>query len=432
MERATTLTDRKLRALKPASPGKRYEVMDKLERQLGVRVTEKRTRTFILVTRFPGARNPTRRALGEYPSMPLAEAREKAAEWRKLIKRQIDPKEAERRERDAAARARKNCFAAVAGDFIRDKLPGERKGREVARDIRRDLLPLWGERPVTEITPRDVREVVKAKRQIAPAQARNLLGTVKRLFAWAVDEDRYSLEISPAAALKPSKIVGEKIQGQRVLSDPEIFALWRAAERTPYPHGPVYLVLLLTALRLNEAADASWTEFDLANRIWTIPAVRMKGKNGKARPHAVPITDDLLAILDKLPRFKAGEFVFSTTVGRSPAWMSDKIKKRIDGRILRTLRALARRRGDDPAKVTLAPWVNHDIRRSVRSQLSRLKVTEEAREAVLAHARPGIKGTYDLHDYSDEKREALDAWAVRLSSIIHPASANMIELKAAQ
>jgi hypothetical protein len=156
MERAATLTDRKLRALKPASPGKRYEVMDKHERQLGVRVTEKGTRTFILVTRFPGARNPTRRALGEYPSMSLAGAREKAAEWRKLIKRQINPKEAERRERDAAARARKNSFAAVAEDFIRDKLPGERKGREVARDIRRELLPLWGERPVTEITSRDV------------------------------------------------------------------------------------------------------------------------------------------------------------------------------------------------------------------------------------------------------------------------------------
>jgi hypothetical protein len=122
MERAATLTDRKLRALKPASPGKRYEVMDKHERQLGVRVTDKGTRTFILVTRFPGARNPTRRALGEYPSMSLAGAREKAAEWRKLIKGQIDPKEAERRERDAAARARKNSFAAVAEDFIRDKL----------------------------------------------------------------------------------------------------------------------------------------------------------------------------------------------------------------------------------------------------------------------------------------------------------------------
>jgi hypothetical protein len=86
--------------------------------------------------------------------------------------------------------------------------------------------------------------------------------------------------------------------------------------------------------------------------------------------------------------------------------------------MLRTLRALARRRGEDPDKVQLPDWTNHDIRRTVRSNLSRLKVSEEAREAVMAHVRPGIKGTYDLHDYLDEKREALELWAGRLRSII--------------
>jgi hypothetical protein len=61
--------------------------------------------------------------------------------------------------------------------------------------------------------------------------------------------------------------------------------------------------------------------------------------------------------------------------------------------MVRTLKALARRRGDDPAKVALAAWKNHDVRRSVRSQLSRVKtITEETREAVLPHVRPGIKG----------------------------------------
>jgi poly-beta-hydroxyalkanoate depolymerase len=94
------------------------------------------------------------------------------------------------------------------------------------------------------------------------------------------------------------------------------------------------------------------------------------------------------------------------------------------------LRALARLRGDDPAKVQLAPWTNHDIRRSVRSNLSRLKVSEEAREAVMAHVRPGIKGTYDLHDYLDEKRETLELWGVRLRSIVEPPPDNVVMLKA--
>jgi hypothetical protein len=110
--------------------------------------------------------------------------------------------------------------------------------------------------------------------------------------------------------------------------------------------------------------------------------------------------------------------------------MSNWVKNRIDKRMLLTLRALARQRGDNPAAVELPHWVNHDIRRTVRSNLSRLKVAEEVREAVLAHARPGIKGTYDHHDYLDEKREALKLWANRLRSIVEPAPSNVVALRA--
>jgi hypothetical protein len=410
------LTDRKLKSLKPARRGQRKELLDSVIAGFGVRITDKGTRSFILKTRYPGNDNPTRRTLGEYPAMTLEDAREKAAEWRKLIKRGIDPSEQEGRQRAAEQRRRANTFAAVAEDFISEKLASERKGKEVERDFRRDLIPIWGGRAITELTRRDIRSVVEAKKRKAPAQARNLLGLIKRFFAWAVDQDRYGLDASPADTLKPGKVIGDKVSGDRILSDPELFALWRAAERTPYPFGPAYQLLMLTALRLNEAADASGPEFDFASRLWVIPAHRMKGKNGKARPHAVPLTDDVLQILGKLPDFKDGDYFFSTTFGESPVWMSDKVKRRVDGRMLRTLRALARRRGDDPAKVN--PWTNHDIRRTVRSNLSALRVAEEVREAVLAHVRPGIKGTYDHHDYLDEKREALELWAARLQSIV--------------
>jgi hypothetical protein len=123
-------------------------------------------------------------------------------------------------------------------------------------------------------------------------------------------------------------------------------------------------------------------------------------------------------------------------IDRSPTWIGTKIKDRLDGLVLEELRALAKHRGEDPTEVTLPRFVNHDIRRTVRSQLSRLKVAEEAREAVLAHARPGIKGTYDLYDYLDEKREALELWAARLKLItdldirLGKASSNVITLRA--
>jgi integrase len=425
-----TLTDRALKALRPAPAGQRYEVMDTAVPGFGIRVTEHGQRTFILVARYPGSRNPTRRAVGQYGSIALEKARGKARDWLELIRKGVDPQIEEDRIRQGELQRQENTFAAVAAAWFLDKLPGERKGKEVERDVRAAFLPVWGPRPITDITDLDVLSVINAKKKSAPAQARNLLGHAKRLFTWAVDQRVYGLKASPCDSLRPTKIIGKKTSGERILSDDEMFALWRAAQRTPYPHGSAYRLLVLTALRLNEAADASWPEFDLRNRLWIIPGARMKGRNGEARPHAVPLTHDLLAILESLPRFKKGDYVFSTTFGASPVWMSDKVKSRIDERMLRTLRALARRRGDDPSKAKLQHWTNHDIRRTVRSNLSRLKVTEEAREAVLAHVRPGIKGTYDHHDYLDEKREALELWAARLRSIVEPAPANVVQLAA--
>jgi len=179
---------------------------------------------------------------------------------------------------------------------------------------------------------------------------------------------------------------------------------------------------------LNEVVNASWQEFDLKEKLWTIPKERMKGTDEKARPHAVPLTDQMLAILESLPRFKRGDFLFSLSLGARPAAVDDKIKIKIDAKMLRSLRALARMRGEDPTKVKLGPWVNHDLRRTVRSGLSRLKVDHDVKEAVLAHAKPGIAGVYDRYDLLDEKRKALKKWAAHLRDIVQPLPANVVKL----
>jgi integrase len=219
-----------------------------------------------------------------------------------------------------------------------------------------------------------------------------------------------------------------------------------------YPHGPAYQLLVLTGLRLNEAVDAAWSEFDPAvvralrhrkagdnidwkmlpveQHLWVIPASRMKAKNSRARPHSVPLTKEILSVLESLPQFDKGKFLFSTTHGQKPAWVGDKIKSKLDARLLRTLRALAKKRGDDPREIELQPWRNHDIRRTVRTHLSRLKITEEAREAVLAHVRPGIRGVYDRHLYLEEKREALSAWANSLLVIARGKPSNVVSMQA--
>src|SRR4029077_14434745 len=85
------LNDRIIKALKPAAAGTRREIWDALVPGLGIRVTETGAKSFVLATRYPGAKNPTRRALGGYGELTLEQARAKAREWLRLIEKGIDP-----------------------------------------------------------------------------------------------------------------------------------------------------------------------------------------------------------------------------------------------------------------------------------------------------------------------------------------------------
>ena len=316
-------------------------------------------------------------------------------------------------------------------------------------------MPLWGGKPVAEITRADVQSAIKGirdygargmlaahgikdgkrertKRKGAPGQARNLLGNLKTLFSWAIEQNEYGIELSPARDIRAKTLVGPKMSRDRTLTDTEVAAFWRATRHLRYPFGPVYRLLLLTGLRLNEVAEAAWPEFDFKDRLWTIPKERMKGTDEKARPHAVPLTDEMLAILESLPRFKRGNFLFSLTLGAKPAAMDDKIKKQIDTKMLHSLRAWARMHGEDPAKLKLAPWVNHDLRRTLRTGLSKLRVDHDVKEAALAHAKPGIAGIYDQYDLLDEKREALERWGNSIREIVSPPPDNLIKLPTAR
>src|SRR5215472_17558153 len=129
-----TLKDRTLKALKPKA--QRYELMDNVVRGMGIRVSEKGVRTFILITRFPGHRTPTRRSLGEYPTVSLEQARAKASLWIELVKRGVDPAVEEERQQAAELRKQAATFASVAETFIKEKLSKERRGHDAELQIR--------------------------------------------------------------------------------------------------------------------------------------------------------------------------------------------------------------------------------------------------------------------------------------------------------
>jgi integrase len=419
------LNDRIIKATKPAKPGQRQEIADAVMPGMVLRVTDKGTRTFALVARYPGSDNPTRRSLGEYPAVSLVEAREKARRWLALLEKGIDPNVEVERERLAEQRKNADTFAAVVEKFITRKLGTQRRGHVVERIIRKELLPFWAMRPVTDITHRDVRDLVeRVVDRGAATYAHNILDAANAVLNFAAAQDM--IEANPCRLLKRKEVIGSKKHRQRVLGDTEVRAFWRASGQLDYPFGPFYRLLLLTGTRLEELAGARWREFDLAERRWKIPAERFKSD----AEHAVPLTDDVMAVLATLPRFNSGDYLFSTTFGKAPVSGFAKAKQRLDRHMLVALQELAELRGDDPKAIALVPFVNHDLRRTVRTRLSALKVQDHVAEMVIGHGRKGIARIYDQHRFEDEKREALTRWAMLLRSIVEPAPANVVELKA--
>jgi integrase len=419
--RKIALTDRSLQSIRPAPQGTRATVWDAIMPGLAVRVTDKGKRSFYVVKRRAGQPQPTWALLGAYPVMKLAEARAAAREALAALAEGDDPAtlaEAKRRATEEAERTRRaSTFAAVAEEFIKRHVSGLRASRMTEGIIRRELIPAWGERPIAEIGKRDVIALVEAildrggakpapgtrRKTGGPYAARHALSVARKLFDWAVGRD--VLALSPCDRVKAAELHGAPEVRDRVLSDDELRLVWKAAEATPYPYGPLVRLLILTGQRRDEIAGARWGEIDLDKGLLTIAAGRMKAKAG----HAVPLTPAAVAILRDLPGFTAGDFIFSGRTGAKPFSGFSKSKSRLDR-----------------ATGGIAPFTLHDLRRSVRTRLSELGVAPFVAELVLAHTQTGVAKVYDLHQYDQEKRAALEAWEKKLLAIVAPEPAGKV------
>jgi integrase len=401
-----TLKDRGLMALKPAAPGKRYMVWDTVVPSFGVRVTDRGHVTFIVMRRLPGSGKLLRVALGDYPAVSLAEARELARTAVAEImqgRRPGEREEARRREAEKSARA---SFTLVAEAFIRRHVAKLRSRKAVEADIRRRLMPRWKDRPIDTITKseitRFIREVVDDS---GPYAAYKLLAYTSKLFNWAIARDEWGLEHSPCDRLKPADLIGKKMVRQRILGDLELRLFWQTTQALSYPFGPLFQFLLLTGQRRTEASEMTWPEVNLDQRLWVIPAERMKS----GAPHLVPLANASVALLAELPRFAAsGRYVFSTTGGRRPVSGFSKPKERLDT----TMQRLA------GTEEKLLPWRLHDLRRTARTHFSALPSTDLVRELAISHTRPGLHRVYDQFAYVEEKRALFEAWAQRLIGIV--------------
>lgn len=391
------LTDRFVNSRKPAPKGQRDEYGDAIVPGLALRVTDRGHKSFVLITRYPSnPKNPTRRALGEVGAITLDHARQKARVWLELIKKGIDPKAEEARERAAAQRRQVNTFAAVAAEFLERHAAGLKKNAEANRIINGEFVKRWGAWPITDIMPEEIAASIRAiVKRGSPYQAHNALGYIRRLFNWAIGTHEFGIRTSPVAQLKPKDLIGKREARERTLSDDELYAVWSATGEMGYPYGPVFRLLILTGQREREVAEMRWPEVDFAKRLWTIPAERMKG----GRAHEVPLTPAALHLLELLPRWNDGDYVFTTTGGQKPVNGFSKSKVRAD------------------RLSSVSGWVIHDLRRTMRTHLSALPVQDLVREFVIAHAKPGLHKVYDQHAYQDEKRHCLELWEKRLLSI---------------
>jgi integrase len=186
---------------------------------------------------------------------------------------------------------------------------------------------------------------------------------------------------------------------ERTLTDDELRAVWAAAQG---PFGFLVRFLLLTATRRGEAANASRSEF--AGSDWIIPGKRYK----TGTDHVVPLSGAAQALLAKLP---PKGFIFSTDGGDTPISGFSKFK-----------------RGFDKAVGPMPNWTLHDLRGTARSLMSRAGVSGDVAERCLGYVVAGGRGTYDRHEYYDEKRIAFEALATLVAGIVNPQE-NVVPLR---
>ncbi|MDI4655364.1 tyrosine-type recombinase/integrase [Xanthobacter autotrophicus] len=375
------LTPKLLDSLQAATT-KRYEVRDDVVVGLMIRVSATGAKVWYLATTVKD--RARRIKLGTYPILSLADARDKARE----VLRQI---QLGTFDEEPAVRL---TLGKVIPQFIElYAKPRNRSWKSTQRVL--DKFAALHSTPIDGIKRADVVNVLDGLTTSGLGTGANrALAAIKKLFAWCLD--RGSIEVNPVAALKaPAKEVAR----DRVLTDDEIVACWRAAEGEGFPFEPFAKMVILTGQRRGEVAGMRWSELDLDKGTWTLPAKRTKN----ATQHVVPLAPLALSILSALPRFAGSDFVFTTT-GRTAISGFGRLKARLE-----------KAAGADD-------WRMHDIRRTVATNMAMMGVQPHVIEAVLNHKSgivSGVAAVYNRHAYRDEKLAALAKWETHLEQAIN-------------
>jgi integrase len=370
----------------PAPSVGQHDYFDQKPPGLGLRVTPRGRKTWFVMYRVHGRLR--RYTLGTYPSVSLADARQRATDARHSVAHGGDPATVRQMARQAPT------VAEVATQYLELYAKVQKKSwRADVRTLEAEVLPVWGQRQAASITRREVIALLDALMvRGVPILANRVLALVRRLFNWAISRDL--LDHNPCVQVRAP---GKEHPRERVLSAEEIQAVWAACTALP-PVWAIYMkVALLTAQRSGEVRTMQWDDVDLATGWWTIPAREVK--NG--RTHRVPLSAPVLALLRQLAPLAAG----SPWVFPSP-----KLQQRPVTNVPLQARVVARQSG--------VCYTTHDLRRTAASHMTSMGISRLVVGKILNHAEPGVTKVYDRHSYDAEKRQALEAWGQQVLAIV--------------
>jgi integrase len=396
------LTQRRIDDLECPAGKKDALVFDDEQRGLGVRVTSGGGKTYL--AQYTTAGSKRRIPLGSCSAISLAAARDAVQTILGDVARGRDPA-GERKQAARQVKKRAEAGALTIGVLI-DKweaghLARKRPGyaSEATRALRYGFQKHL-KSPAATLTPKGVKAVLNAIADDGRKATARLTGAYGRAcYGWAVGKDLVTE--NPFAGIKFDAVASR----ERVLSDRELLAVWRATAG-PGAYNSIVRILTLTGQRRDEVAGMTWDEIAPDLSIWTIPSSR--AQNSVA--HIVPLSPQAQAILKSAHRVAKDhseraddqpEFVFQGRAG--PFNGFSKAKSVLD------------------QESGVKDWRLHDLRRTMATGLQRLGVRLEVTEAILNHvsgSRAGIVGIYQRHEWAEEKRAALNAWGAHVEAMI--------------
>jgi integrase len=432
MAKAERLTAQAIEKMKPGKA--RREIPDAGCPGLYLQIQPTGQKSWALRFRSPvdrsaadGQRAARKLTLGPLAAVSLAKARALATDALEQVAQGVDPTHTRQAEKDRAREAiagRADTIDAAMVEFLTRYKGRKTQGlRESTRlltatyfGLKPDptkpgawkktgsgVLKRWSGRPLSSIAKRDaialIEDIVDAGTGVT---ANRTLTNLKTFFGWCVKRDM--LAASPVAALDPA---AAETSRERVLTEAELAALWKAADADGYPFGRLIQLAILTGARRDELCSATWGEFDLDAGTWLLPAAR--AKNGRA--HLVPLAPMAVDILRGMPRHKGCALLFTTT-GTTP----------ISG-LYKPVRRL------HDAMGAAERWTLHDLRRSFYSGLQALGFPIEVTEACVNHTGGTLRGVakvYGRHDYKAEKTQAFEAWARHVDGLVNGRDSNVV------